>query len=57
MFTVFYLSLDNITNHKNVLGYRYNLAGTERYEIKPPFYLNVFFGFNMSLKEFNKDEL
>lgn len=57
MFTVFYLSLDNITNYKNVLGYRYNTAGTERYEIKPPFYLNVFFGFNMSLKEFNKDEL
>lgn len=57
MFTVFYLSLDNITNRKNVLGYRYNTAGTERYEIKPPFYLNVFFGFNMSLKEFNKDEL
>lgn len=57
MFTVFYLSLDNLTNRHNVLGYRYDLAGTQRYEIKPPFYLNMFFGFNMSLKEFNKDEL
>ena len=57
MFTVFYISLDNITNQKNVLGYRYSYDGSQRYEIKPPFYFNVFFGFNMSLKEFDKDEL
>ena len=57
MFTVVYLSVDNITNHKNVLGYRYSLDGTQRYEIKPPFYFNVFFGVNFSLREFNKDEL
>jgi hypothetical protein len=57
MFSVFYISLDNITNQKNVLGYRYNDTGTERYEMLPPFYFNVFFGFNLSLTEFNKDEL
>ncbi len=57
MFTVFYISLDNITNQHNVLGYRYSYDGSQRYEMKPPFYFNIFFGFNMSLKEFNKDEL
>jgi hypothetical protein len=56
-FTVFYLSLDNITNQHNVLGYNYSFDGSQRYEIKPPFYFNVFFGLNMSLKEFNKDEI
>jgi hypothetical protein len=57
MFTVFYISLDNITNQHNVLGYRYNYDGSERYEVKPPFYFNLFFGVNLSLKEFNKDEI
>nr|WP_294858810.1 carboxypeptidase-like regulatory domain-containing protein [uncultured Fluviicola sp.] len=57
MFTVFYISLDNITNQHNVLGYRYNFDGSQRYEVKPPFYFNLFFGVNLSLKEFNKDEI
>jgi hypothetical protein len=57
MFTVFYISLDNITNQHNVLGYRYNYDGSQRYEVKPPFYFNLFFGVNLSLKEFNKDEI
>lgn len=57
LFTVFYISLDNITNQRNVLGYRYSYDGTQRYEVKPPFYFNLFFGFNMSMKEFNKDEI
>jgi hypothetical protein len=57
MFAVFYISLDNITNQHNVLGYRYSYDGSQRYDVKPPFYFNIFFGFNMSLKEFNKDEL
>lgn len=57
MFTVFYISLDNITNRHNVLGYRYSYDGSERYEVKPPFYFNLFFGVNLSLKEFNKDEI
>lgn len=57
MFAVVYLSLDNITNQKNVLGYRYNFEGTERYAIKPPFYFNMFLGVNLSLTEFSQDEL
>ncbi len=56
-FSVFYLSVDNVLNQKNILGYRYSLDGTQSYAIKPPFYFNVFFGFNLSLQEFNKDEL
>jgi hypothetical protein len=57
MFAVVYLAMDNITNRKNVLGYRYSLDGSERYEIQPPFYFTLFFGVNLSLTEFDKDEL
>ena len=57
MFTVFYLSLDNVTNQKNVLGYRYSADGTERFAIIPPMYRSIFLGVNFSLTEFNKDEL
>ncbi|MES2557559.1 MAG: TonB-dependent receptor [Bacteroidota bacterium] len=57
MFTVFYLSLDNVTNQKNVLGYRYSADGTQRFEIIPPMYRSIFLGVNFSLTEFNKDEL
>jgi hypothetical protein len=57
MFAVVYLSMDNITNNKNVLGYRYSLDGSQSYAIQPPFYFNVFLGINLSLQEFNKDEL
>lgn len=57
MFTVIYLSLDNITNQKNVLGYRYSADGTQRFPVLPPMYRSVFLGINLSLTEFNKDEL
>ncbi|MDH4473389.1 MAG: TonB-dependent receptor [Fluviicola sp.] len=57
MFTVFYLSLDNVTNQKNVLGYRYSADGTQRFPIIPPMYRSIFLGVNFSLTEFNKDEL
>jgi hypothetical protein len=57
MFTVIYLSVDNITNQKNILGYRYSSDGQERYPILPPIYRSVFLGVNFSLTEFNKDEL
>ncbi len=57
MFTVFYLSIDNITNHHNVLGYRYSNDGAFRYPILPPVYRSIFFGINISLTKFNKDEL
>lgn len=56
MFTVFYLSLDNIANTKNVLGYRYDTAGNA-YPITPPIYRSIFVGVNFSLTEFDKEEL
>ena len=57
MFTVIYLSMDNITNQKNILGYRYSTDGQDRYPILPPIYRSFFLGVNFSLSEFNKDEL
>lgn len=57
MFTVIYLSVDNVTNQKNVLGYRYSADGTQRYPVIPPMYRAIFLGVNFSLTEFNKDEL
>lgn len=57
MFTVIYLSVDNITNQKNILGYRYSTDGQERYPVMPAIYRSIFLGFNLSLTEFNKDEL
>lgn len=56
-FTVFYISLDNVTDNHNVFGYRYNNTGTEKYPVVPALYRSVFFGVNMSLTQFKKDEL
>ncbi len=59
-FTVFYLSLDNITNNHNVFGYRYQYdatGGLVTTPIVPALYRSVFFGVNMSLTQFKKDEL
>ncbi len=62
-FTVFYISVENVTNQKNVFGYRYayNTDGTpvagSRSPIVPALYRTLFFGVNMSLTEFSKDEL
>ncbi|SDL07064.1 Outer membrane cobalamin receptor protein [Catalinimonas alkaloidigena] len=56
-FTVFYLSFDNITNRKNIFGYRYANEGQERYAIQPLLYRSLFVGVNISLSAFNKDEL
>jgi hypothetical protein len=55
-FTVIYAGVDNITNHHNVFGYRYDASGT-RYEMKPALYRSVFVGVNFSLTAFDKDEL
>jgi hypothetical protein len=57
MFAVIYLSIDNITNQQNILGYRYSNSGSERYPILPPVYRSIFLGINISLSKFNKDEL
>ncbi|MFI5196605.1 MAG: carboxypeptidase-like regulatory domain-containing protein [Chitinophagales bacterium] len=62
-FTVFYLSIDNITNQHNVFGYRYayNATGQQidgsKNAIIPALYRSIFFGVNMSLTQFSKDEL
>lgn len=55
-FMVFYAGVDNITNHKNVFGYRYAADGT-RTPILPALYRSYFVGINMSLTKFDKDEL
>jgi hypothetical protein len=55
-FTVFYVSLDNVTDNHNIFGYRYAASG-ERTPILPPLYRSVFVGVNMSLTQFKKDEL
>jgi hypothetical protein len=57
IFMVVYMGADNILNQKNVLGYRYDVTGTQRYPILPPIYRSVFVGVNFSLSKFNKDEL
>jgi len=55
-FTVFYVSLDNVTDNHNVFGYRYDANGNKT-AIVPALYRSVFFGVNMSLTQFTKDEL
>jgi len=59
-FTVFYLGMDNLTNAHNIFGYRYSDANGSpvvRTPILPPLYRSIFFGVNMSLTQFSKDEL
>ena len=56
-FTVFYISIDNVTNQHNIFGYRYDITGTTKSPVVPALYRSVFFGVNMSLTQFSKDEL
>ncbi len=61
-FTVFYISLDNVTNNHNIFGYRYLYDSNgnptnNKNPIVPALYRSVFFGVNMSLTQFSKDEL
>jgi hypothetical protein len=56
-FTVIYAGVDNVTNHKNIFGYRYSADAKQRFPIVPALYRSFFVGINMSLSEFNKDEL
>ncbi len=55
-FSVFYLSIDNVTDNHNIFGYRYSSNG-DRTPLVPALYRSVFFGVNMSLSQFSKDEL
>lgn len=56
-FTVVYAGVDNVTNRKNVFGYRYNVDGTRRYAQYPAIFRSFFVGVNFSLTEFDRDEL
>lgn len=60
-FTVFYISVDNVTRRENIFGYRYAPDGNGSFvmagPVVPALYRTVFFGVNMSLSEFSKDEL
>ena len=57
MFTVIYLSVDNITDRHNISGYRYSPDGSYKYPVIPSAYRTIFFGINLSLTKFNRDEL
>jgi hypothetical protein len=57
VFAVFYVSLDNMLNTKNVLGYRYSVDGKSSYPIVPPMYRSIFVGMNFSFTQFNQDDL
>jgi len=56
-FAVFYVSVDNVANRKNIFGYRYSIDGQNRYPIEPALFRTVFAGVNISLSKFDKDEL
>lgn len=56
-FAVFYVMVDNVTNQKNIYGYRYSSDGSQRFAMEPAMYRTVFFGVNLSLTRFDKDEL
>ena len=57
LFGVFYVSCDNITNHKNVLGYRYSYPSYDKTPILPAMYRAVFAGVMLSLTPFKKEDL
>lgn len=56
-FAVFYVSVDNVLNRKNIFGYRYSVDGQNRYPIEPALFRTIFAGVNISLSKFDKDEL
>lgn len=56
-FCVFYASVDNVLNRKNIFGYRYSPDGQTRYPVQPALYRTIFVGVNISLSKFDKDEL
>lgn len=54
-FSVFYAGVDNLTNNKNIFGYRY--ANGSLIPQVPAIYRSVFVGVNFSLTAFDLDEL
>jgi hypothetical protein len=57
MFAVFYVSVDNILNQHNILGYRYDSTGNNKYPVLPPMYRSLFIGINLSFSKFKQEEL
>jgi hypothetical protein len=55
-FAVAYISIDNITNNKNIYGYRYSSDGT-KHAVEPALYRWIYAGFTISLTKFSKEEL
>jgi len=55
-FGVAYVGIDNLTNQKNILGYRYDKNEVAQ-PIKPALYRSIFAGFTISLTAFKKEEL
>ncbi len=57
-FTVVYAGVDNITNRKNIFGYRYRSPSDANPIPQYPALFRTFFvGFNLSRTEFKKDEI
>ncbi len=56
VFGVAYISVDNVTNRKNIFGYQISLNGTPN-PIEPPIYRYIYAGFTISLTQFKKEEL
>jgi len=57
MFAAWYVNIDNLSNYKNILGYRYSTDGRFKNPVLPPQYRAIFFGVYLSISEFKKDEL
>ena len=57
VFAAFYVNVDDLTNYRNVLGYRYSTDGGEKTPIVPPQYRSILFGVYLSLTAFKKDDL
>jgi len=55
-FAIVYAGVDNLTNQKNIYGYRYSSTGV-KIAIEPPVYRSIFVGVSVSLTAFSKDEL
>jgi hypothetical protein len=57
VFAAFYVNFDNLTDHRNILGYRYSIDGAFRSPVVPPQYFAIFAGVYLSFSEFKKSEL
>ena len=56
VFSVAYMSIDNILNQNNIYGYQFSPNGTS-HNIVPALYRSIYIGFTISLSQFTKEEL